>query len=139
MHPLPLAQIIQTVLDAFPDTQGIYLYGSYAAGDQNADSDVDLAILLPHPSANKARTLYFSDLFTQLSRLLERELDLINLRLAPTVLGNEIVSKGRRIFCGDEAACDEFDALNLSYYQKLNEERSKILADFLRTKRAYAV
>lgn len=139
MQPLPLSQIIQTILAEFPATQGIYLYGSFATGEQNAESDVDLAILLPHVSANKAGTLYFSSLHTRLSRLLQRDLDLINLRLAPTILGNQIVSTGTRIFCEDVSACDDFDALNLSYYQKLNQERADILADFLRTKRAYPV
>ena len=139
MNALPTQKIVQIMLDEFPDTQGVYLYGSFATGDQRAESDVDLAILLPHVTAKKVGHLYFSALYTQLSKLLLRELDLINLRLAPTILGNEIVSTGRQIFCADPSACDEFEALNLSYYQKLNQERAGILADFLRTKRAYAV
>jgi hypothetical protein len=31
---------------------------------------------------------------------------------------------------------DEFEMLTLSFYQKLNEERKAILADFFRTKKA---
>lgn len=139
MDALPIQQIIQIVLDEFPDTQGIYLYGSFAAGEQRPESDVDLAVLLPPATAKEARHLYFSNLYTQLSNLLMRELDLINVRLAPTILGSEIVSNGQRIFCADLSACDEFEAINLSQYQKLNQERAGILADFLRTKRAYAV
>ncbi|MCZ7670644.1 MAG: hypothetical protein M5U34_27580 [Chloroflexi bacterium] len=45
----------------------------------------------------------------------------------------------RRIFCADEYAADEFEMLTLSYYQKLNEERREILAEFARTGRAYPV
>jgi len=139
MQSLPLPQIIQTILAEFPTTQGIYLYGSFATGEQNAESDVDLAILLPHIVAKEAGPLYFSDLYTRLSQLLQRDIDLINLRLAPTILGNQIVSTGTRIYIADVPACDDFDALNLSYYQKLNQERAGILSDFLRTKRAYPV
>jgi len=136
---LPIVKIVSAVLDVYPDTQGIYLYGSYVTGDAQPDSDLDLAVLLPHAQARASGLLYFSPLFQRLCDLTGRQVDLINLRQTSTVLGNQIVSFGRRIFVGDLYACDEFEALNLSLYQKLNDERAQILADFLLTKRAYAV
>ncbi len=40
-------EIVQTVLRQYPDTQAIYLFGSYGTEDEWPDSDVDIALLLP--------------------------------------------------------------------------------------------
>jgi predicted ATPase len=40
---------------------------------------------------------------------------------------------------GSYGTADEFEMLMLSFYQKLNEERQDILAEFARTGRAYPV
>ncbi len=72
-----------------------------------------------------------SDLRFELERLLEKDVDLINLRRVPTVLQKEIVATDRRIHTADEYAADEFEMLTISYYQKLNEERSEILKEIM--------
>ncbi|HAO22803.1 MAG: hypothetical protein BWK80_12750 [Desulfobacteraceae bacterium IS3] len=134
-----MKEIIQTITDHFPNVQAIYLFGSYAAGEQRADSDMDIAILLPHDEAKQSKDLSFSDLKFRLSDIAKADVDLINLRLVSTVFQNEIINTGKRIYCADEFAADEFEALTLSFYQKLNEERAEILRDFFQTNRAYAV
>jgi uncharacterized protein len=131
--------IVQTILAHQPRTQAVYLFGSHAGGEPWPASDVDLAILLPPDTARQAGSLAFSELRSRLEELVERDVDLVNLRLVSTVFQNEIIAGGRRVFCADEAVCDEFEALTLSFYQKLNAERAEILADFFRTKRAYPV
>ncbi len=131
--------IIQMITDSFPNTQAIYLFGSYAAGEHRADSDLDIAVLLPHNEAKQSKDLSFSDLKFRLSDIAKADVDLINLRLVSTVFQNEIIHTGKRIYCADETATDEFEALTLSFYQKLNEERADILRDFFQTNRAYAV
>jgi uncharacterized protein len=65
--------------------------------------------------------------------------DLINLRLVSTVLQKEIITNGRRLYTNDEYATEEFEMLTYSFYQKLNQERGEILAQFNQTGRAYAV
>lgn len=134
-----MKELIQTMTDNFPNTQAIYLFGSYAAGEQRADSDMDIAILLPHNESEQAKDLSFSDLKFRLSDIAKVDVDLINLRLVSTVFQNEIINSGKRIYCADETAADEFEALTLSFYQKLNEERADILRDFFESNRAYAV
>ncbi|MDV7391075.1 hypothetical protein RZS08_06975, partial [Arthrospira platensis SPKY1] len=70
---------------------------------------------------------------------LDKEVDLLNARRVATVLQKEIIANGRLIYTADSYAVDEFEMLVISYYQKLNEERREILAEFQRTKRAYPV
>ena len=124
-------QIIQTVLKHYPEVQAIYLFGTYGTDDQWTDSDVDIALLLKHQQAKTVGTLVMSDLRFELERLLEKDVDLINLRRVPTVLQKEIVAADRRIHTADKYAADEFDMLTISYYQKLNEERSEILKEIM--------
>jgi len=124
-------QIIQTVLKHYPEVQAIYFFGTYGTDDQWIDSDVDIALLLKHQQAKKVGTLVMSDLRFELERLLEIDVDLINLRRVPTVLQKEIVAADRQIHTADENAADEFEMLTISYYQKLNEERSEILKEIM--------
>ncbi|MGH8628919.1 MAG: type VII toxin-antitoxin system MntA family adenylyltransferase antitoxin [Gammaproteobacteria bacterium] len=130
---------IQPVLRHYPDTQAIYLFGSYGTEGEWPDSDVDIALLLPPGQARASRMLAMSPLWTELESLLEKPVDLINLREASTVFQKEIISVDRRIYTGDAYASDEFEMLVLSFYQKLSEERAEILAEGLRSGRFYNV
>lgn len=130
--------IIAIVQEHLPNVQGIYLFGSYGTADEWLDSDVDIALLLPPDEAREVGQLIASDLQHKLAKALGREVDLLNARLVSTVFQKEIIY-GQLIYCGDRYAVDEFEMLTLSYYQKLNEERAEILAEFRKTGRAYAV
>lgn len=132
-------KIITTVLKYYPDVQAVYLFGSYGTDEAWTDSDVDIAVLLPHEKSSKAGSLLMSDLRFELERLLRKGVDLINLRQVPTVLQKEVVMDDRRICQSDEYAADEFEMLTFSYYQKLNEERREILEGILADGRIYKV
>ncbi len=130
-------RLISLVLETWPDTQAIYLFGSWGSAYERPESDVDIAVLLPAPQAKKAGSLALSDLHLALQTALDREVDLINLRQVPTVLQKEVVMTGRRIFCVPGPIVDEFELLVLALYQKLNEERAGILAEGFRSGRFY--
>lgn len=130
--------IIAIVLEDLPSVQGIYLFGSYGTSDEWFDSDVDIALLIPPDEAREVGQLILSDLQLKLAKALGRAVDLLNARLVSTVFQKEIIY-GQLIYCGDRYAVDEFEMLTLSFYQKLNEERAEILAEFRKTGRAYAV
>lgn len=129
--------IVRTVLDHYPNTEAIYLFGSYGTEDEWPDSDVDIALLLPPEQAKAIRMLAMSPLCAELGLLLEKPVDLINLRVVSTVFQKEIITADRRIYTGDVYVADEFEMLVLSFYQKLGEERADILEEFWRTGRAY--
>jgi predicted nucleotidyltransferase len=132
-------KIIDTIHFYYPDVQAVYLFGSYAEESQNAGSDVDLALLLPHEVSKPEGSLSMSPVRFTLEKELKKVVDVVNLRLVSTVFQKEIIAKGKRIHCGDEYAADTFEMLVFSLYIKLNEERREILEEFYRSKRAYNV
>ena len=134
-----LDKIIREIVEHYPDTQGIYLFGSFGTEDERADSDVDIALLLPPIQARIEQDLQVGRCRASLVNLFRRDVDLINARRVSTVFQKEIVAQGRLIYCADQFAVDEFEMLVLSLYQALNEERRGILDSFAADGRAYPV
>ena len=132
-------QIIDTILGYYPDTQAIYLFGSYGTEYERPDSDIDLGLLLPHETAVQLPTLALTPAWHALRKFIGREIDLINLRLVSTVFQNEVINTARIILDGDTEARAVFELQALSAYHKLSEERKSILESFFQTKRAYNV
>ncbi len=127
--------IVNTVLKHHPHVQAVYLFGTHGTQHQRPRSDVDIAVLLPAEEAKQAGGLTWSGLHMALEQLLGKDVDLVNLRQVPTVLQKEVVYGGRRLFCADRYAVEGFEALVLSFYQKLNDERAEILVEGLRSGR----
>lgn len=123
----PASLVAQIRLD-FPETQAVYLFGSYADQTANAQSDLDLALLLPPRQAFLMAHHAWWKLTDELSMLAGCHVDLINMRQVSTVFQIEILRTGQRIFCHNLQQCNEYEGLMLSLYQKLNEERAEILA-----------
>jgi len=125
-------QVIQELVRRYhPDVQAVYRFGSAGTEHERTDSDLDIALLLPPDSARRAGSLALGELHLALEDALCRDVDLINLRLAPAVLQTQIVVTGTRIFCTDTLLADEFELLALALYQKLNQERAEIIAEGL--------
>ena len=106
---------------------------------RSTGSDVDIALLLPVPSAKKAGSFAMGACWSELGSLLGKEVDLINLRRVDTVFQNEIPNTARELFVGERKAPDEFYLLVMSLYQKLTEERAEIVREILRSRRVYDV
>ncbi|MCZ7670645.1 MAG: nucleotidyltransferase domain-containing protein [Chloroflexi bacterium] len=68
-------QIVQTILSHFPQTQAVYLFGSYGTAQEWPDSDVDIAVLLPPTLAKQIGSLTLSKLHLALTTLLNKEVD----------------------------------------------------------------
>lgn len=92
---MPVNALVDHVRNAVPNLIALYRFGSYAQGTATPASDVDIAIL-----AHQA--LLPSALFVQqrLAVLLHKEVDLIDLHAAPTVLRMQVLSTGECIFSG---------------------------------------
>lgn len=129
--------IIRTVLAHYQNVQGIYLFGSSMTEDEWPESDIDIALLLPPIAAKSERPLAISECALELARAFGKDVDLLNARTVSTVFQKEIVTKGRLLYCADRYAVNEFEMLTLSYYQKLNEERSGIIEAALADGRFY--
>lgn len=129
--------IVCIIRQYYPETQAIYLFGTFGLPEEWPASDVDIAVLLPpgHPGRN----LMLTPCHYALADALGKPVDLLNARDVSTVVQKEIVQSGRLLYSGDDNAVAEFEMLTLSLYQKLNEERQAILHSFEKTGRAYAV
>lgn len=124
--------IVEAVARRHPDYWAVYLYGSADTLSERADSDVDVAVLLPPPRRD------LEVLRQDLERALSRNVDLVDLMRAPTILKKEIVLNGRRIACEQELAVGLYEAYVLSSYQRLCRERAAIVSEGLRSGRFYA-
>lgn len=108
------------------DLQALYHFGSLARGQGRPDSDVDLAFLGPAPLDPYRVFMAAQDL----AILLDRDVDLCDLRAASTVLRVEVIGNGIRIYTGDRDEVDTFEMYALSDYARLNEERAVVLKAF---------
>jgi predicted nucleotidyltransferase len=102
----------------------VYLFGSAAAGRLRPDSDVDLALLPSGPLQASARLALQNDL----AELLGRDVHLVDLSSASSVLAKEVIAGGRVIAMNDPRRRAEFEMYALSDYARLNEERAPVLA-----------
>lgn len=116
-----VAEVVRS-LAAF-DPAVIYVFGSAALGAVRPDSDLDVAFLPAAPSDAWA----VFQVAQELARQLRREVDLVDLRRASTVLRKEVLRTGRRLVTFRARETDEFEMYTLSDYARLNEERAPVL------------
>ncbi len=125
--------LIETLLAVIPEATTVYLYGSEAAGEASASSDLDLAVLAAEAIAPgriaKARQA--------LAETARRDVDLIDLSRVPTVMQAQVVSKGRILRDVDPTHRERFETRVYSAYARLNEERREILERITREGRIH--
>jgi predicted nucleotidyltransferase len=88
----PLDHLLVAVLRAGPPLRFAMLFGSAAKGTQRTDSDVDVAIFPDDPQLSLADEL---SLQTSLTRTCARDVDLVRLDRAPTLVRWQVVRHGR--------------------------------------------
>lgn len=117
--------IVRIILANLQNVQAIYLFGSESMGEQHAQSDIDLAIL----SNTRLPETRLWELAQMLASKMSREVDVIDLKQASTVMRLQIISTGQCLFCLNEKLCTAFEDFVYSDYARLNEERASILQD----------
>jgi uncharacterized protein len=123
MHDLTYLQPVLALLDERVHPYAVYLFGSGARGTLREDSDIDLAFL-----ADATPTSYDQfRLAQEAAEMLNREVDLVNLSVAETVFGAQIVTSGRLVVNRDRERVTAFQIRTLKEYALLNEERADIL------------
>lgn len=129
-------KLLYQILSSYSETQAIYLFGSWGTENQSQHSDLDIAVLLPSETAKHVDPWEWLTLSQQLANIAGVEkVDLINLRQVDTVLRKEVIAANRRVWCTDESAALEFEALTLSLYHQLQFERKAIIDDAITTGR----
>ena len=115
--------LIEFVRQAIPDLIALYRFGSQAKRSPRPDSDMDLAVLARNP----VPALRCFELAQELAAQLHRDVDLVDLRSASTVMRMQVISTGECLDSPDESARQEFEMYVYSDYARLNEERREIL------------
>lgn len=118
-----VADLVEVLVEAIPETFAVYLFGSAAAGDAGRGSDLDLAVLPTRPVAAER----LARVKEELAEVARRDVDLVDLSQASTVLRAQIVSKGELLLDTEPAQRERFETTVYSAYARLNEERRGIL------------
>lgn len=105
------------------DCEAIVLFGSYARGTQNAESDIDIAIK-PNTNISKKQIFYLSQ---DLEEEIKTEVDLINLDDINDSFRYEILINGKTIYCKDELKFELYKLDMYREYLELNESRQIII------------
>lgn len=120
---LTYLQPVLHLLDKSIHPYAVYLFGSGARGALREDSDIDLAFL-----SDARPTTYEQFLLAQhAASLINRDVDLINLATAETVLSAQIITNSKVLINRNDHRVANFHIRTLKEYALLNEERSIIL------------
>ncbi|MDZ7802083.1 MAG: nucleotidyltransferase domain-containing protein [Trueperaceae bacterium] len=126
-------EVVSRVRAVVPNLQWLALFGSVARGDATDRSDVDVAILAPGPlPVDELRRLR-----TELELATSKDVHLIDLRAASTVLRMQAVSSAEVLFASGDPDAEAFLGFVFSDYARLNEAREGILRDIRRRGRVH--
>ncbi|MFT4198708.1 MAG: nucleotidyltransferase domain-containing protein [Pseudoxanthomonas sp.] len=118
------SSLVDVLRAAYPQALGVWLFGSFASGHADARSDIDLALLLP----GKAEPVALWELAQRLASLANRDVDLLDLRAASTVMQYQVVVNGIRLWQADAQAA-LYESFILSEKTALDEARAGLLQD----------
>ncbi|KAA8715105.1 type VII toxin-antitoxin system MntA family adenylyltransferase antitoxin [Pseudomonas cannabina] len=116
--------LLKHLQSRLPDMLAVYLFGSQATGHAGADSDLDLAVLVP----GTLDPIEAWRLAGEIADIVHLPVDLIDLRTASTVMQYQIITKGRRLWGKNEEA-GIFEAFVLSEKTSLDSSRAGLLED----------
>lgn len=117
--------IIHLIRAEVPEVQVVYVFGSYAAGQENEQSDLDIAFLAE-------ATLSGVDLYNvrqNLAAKLKKDVDVIQLREASLVLRNEVVQGGGPIFTAEGFDRPYYEMLAISTFLDFQETTRALRED----------
>lgn len=130
---LDLAPALALLRQRIPGLAGTYLFGSQSGGNARADSDVDLAVFAGRPLP-RAQVV---QLTLELGGLLRRDVDLVDMACASTILQFQIVAEGRLVDAPEPDAAALFELRIMREYQDLKARRAAIEADIVERGRVY--
>ena len=116
-------EIIKKIILGKIECEAIVLFGSYARGTQNNESDIDIAIK-PKNEVLKKELFYLSQ---ELEDKINIEIDLIDLNNIGDGFRYEILINGKIIYCEDEFKFELYKLDMYREYLELNESRKIII------------
>lgn len=120
---MDVRMIVQLLNHHIPHVIAIYQFGSQVHGTARPASDLDVAVLARDPIPAEQRFHIAQDLTVQL----HRDLDLLDLRTASTVMRMQVLATGQCLETRDDQAKAEFEMYAYADYARLNEERRELV------------
>lgn len=115
---------IKEILIQECEPEAIILFGSYARGTQNYESDIDLAI----KTNKKMSKIEMFNLKNKLEEISKKDIDLINLDMINSDgFKYEILVNGKELYCKDKYKFDLYKLDMYREYLELNESRQDII------------
>lgn len=102
------------------DIKLIYIFGSYAKGNNNANSDLDIAVLLNNDYDPMDKLSLIGDLTSIFKR---DDIDLVVLNSANSVLKHQVIKYGKLIFMENEDIKVNFEVRVLKEYMDMEPFR----------------
>lgn len=131
--PDTLQPVTARLRAALPDVLAFYAFGSRVRGTARADSDLDLAVLVPGYAAPLALWSLAAELSTQAGC----DVDLLDLRAASTVMQYQVLTTGERLWARDALTVGLFECYVMSEKVDFDAARAPLLADIAREGRVY--
>lgn len=132
MNPADRQRILDSVgavlAAALPTAWAVYVYGSVARGDDRADSDLDIAVLLP-PRVQIPDKL---GLMAALARITGREVEVVSLRDAGLDLVHDVLKDGVQITVRRPADVLAWEAERMTDFALYNPRRADIVEMYMR-------
>lgn len=112
-----LERAVASELESYPEIAAAWIFGSVARGEQRADSDLDLAVLLRPGCDLEASTPRLRALAGALERLsASGRVDVLVLGDQGSVLRHRILKEGRLVQDADPAARIAFEGRTIAEY-----------------------
>lgn len=127
-----LAAIEQRIRISLPSLLALYAFGSQIEGSAGAESDLDLAVLLP----GYAEPLELWRLSSELADIAGCPVDLLDFRAASTIMQYRILTTGQRWWALDTTV-DAYEAGIFSDKTELDTARAPLIADIQREGRIH--
>jgi len=115
----------EIIKEFFKEEEAIYIFGSFADETFNEKSDIDIAVIFK----NKKTSIEIFKLQEELSLLLKRDVDLIDLKNVNTVFAYEIINSA--FILKKSKSSEEFENRIWWNYLTLQDDRREILEDFI--------
>jgi predicted nucleotidyltransferase len=129
-----LAPVVTLLRREIPGLAAVYLFGSCASRDARPESDVDLAVFAGRPLPRPAVV----DLQLRIANMLNRDVDLVDLAAADTILQVQVIGEGKLIDAADADAAAFFEVRVFRDYQDLKQRRLATEADIVARGRVHA-
>ncbi len=117
-----LSQHLPRLAAALHGVEFALVFGSAASGRLRGDSDVDLAVRYPAPVDAASWIL----LTGELSEIVQRQVDLVDLRRAGPIVSMQVLSTGIPLLVNDQQAFEQFRMYTPSSYFDFKRSRQTI-------------